>query len=60
MTSVSQTLLPKGFPKLFSRFLGFDEADRTYEAVQRGNPEQPLPERLLEFMEVTYKVAPRI
>ncbi len=58
MTSVSQTLLPKGFPKLFSRFLGFDEADRTYEALRRGNPDQPLLERLLQFMEVAYRVSP--
>ena len=56
MTSLSQTVLPQGLPKFLSRFLGFAEADRAYEALRRGDSERPLQERLLQFMEVTYRV----
>jgi putative hemolysin len=62
MNSVSQAMLPgvlpKGVPAFVPRVLGFEEVDRTYQALRRGDPAKPLLERLLQFMEVTYKVSP--
>ena len=58
MASLSQTVLPQGVPQWLSRLLGYQEADRAYAALQHGDTEQPLLKRLLEFLEVTYKVAP--
>lgn len=66
MTSVSQTILSSVLPPAFpaslsrraaSRLLGFDQADRAYEAL-RAAGNGPLLENLLQFLEVTFKATP--
>ncbi len=50
--------VPPVFSKLASRVLGFDALSRTYAAVQSRDTTRPITHRVLEELEVTYRVAP--
>lgn len=63
MFSFSQAILAGIFPSNIpaplsdaaAKLLGLDRADRLYDQVRAKSDGHPLPQRLLEFLEVTYK-----
>jgi putative hemolysin len=61
-SSILPRLIPTAIPpvvvRFASRFLGFDELGRTYSALQSLDSDEPFTKRVLDQLEIAYRVAP--
>ena len=46
-------------PKFLNPLTGADEIERTYRKLQRMDATQPITERLLDHLQVTYRIGQR-